>query len=365
MSAGPDRSYAVAVLGNCCTHGAGAAAGLRKHPRIKLVGAFENDARRGGELAEAAGCRLARDVREIVEDGQIDIVVVTCNPCDKADMVEQACRAGKHILLNKPMCDSLDNARRIVAAVNAAGIKCVHDIPMVKFAPPFARLASQFQSGRFGKVFGYYHNFGMNFGLDFDIASLWPERLDPPQKSGGGEMTNMGCYAIDYLVTLLGLPRKVEAKWRHEWPAYRDADVEHFGQIMADYGDFYAVLAVGKQQLAGEGRHSSCLSLLTEHENVLIDGPARLVTWNNVPVSFEDYVDGWQAESAVDQLLRCIDTDEEPSSSVAVAALGVEVLMAAYRSILEGGPVALPLADGGNPLADAGPPCGGPPRTGQ
>ena len=31
------------------------------------------------------------------------------------------------------------------------------------------------------------------------------------------------------------------------WDVYREAEVENFGQVIADYGDFFAVLASGKQ----------------------------------------------------------------------------------------------------------------------
>lgn len=253
------------------------------------------------------------------------------------------------------MCDSLDSARRIVKAVHEAKVKCVHDIIMVKFRPLFVKLLADVKANRLGKVFGYYHNFGMNFACDFDLAARWPERLDSPKRSGGGEMTNMGCYAIDYMVTLLGKPRRVEAKWRHPWPCYREADVEHFGQIVCDYGQFFAVLAVGKQQLAAERRHSSCLHLITEHEDLLVDDCARLVTRNNVPMQFDDYVAGVRVESPLDQLLRCIETNSEPASSVTVGADGVEVLMAAYGSIVQGRAVYLPLKSGSNPLVQQGP----------
>ena len=57
-------------------------------------------------------------------------------------------------------------------------------------------------------------NLAANFDPAFDLAGVWPERLDPPEKSGGGEMTNMGCYAIDYVVSLLGRPRSVSATAR-------------------------------------------------------------------------------------------------------------------------------------------------------
>ena len=46
----------------------------------------------------------------------------------------------------------------------------------------------------------------------------------------------MGCYAIDYMVALWGRPLSVQAKWRKTWDPYSAADVENFGQIVADYG---------------------------------------------------------------------------------------------------------------------------------
>ena len=345
-----DERYRAVVIGNCCTHGTGVAGTFARHPRVEVVGGYETDPRRGPELAKAIGRPLAKSVDELLDRADVDIVGIASDPGDKAGYVEKAAAAGKDIFLNKPMCDSLDSARRIVKAVEQAGVKCVHDIIMVKFQPPFVKLLADVKAGRLGKVFGYYHNFGMNFDSGFDLAAAWPERLDPPTKSGGGEMTNMGCYAIDYMVTLLGKPRRIDAKWRHEWPCYREANVEHFGQIVCDYGEFYAVLAVGKQQLTVDRRHSSCLHLLSEHENLLVDGYAQLVTRNNVPVSFDDYVAGLRVESPLEELLRCIETDAAPESSVAVGADGVEVLMAAYASVVRGQSVALPFESGDNPL---------------
>ena len=49
------------------------------------------------------------------------------------------------------------------------------------------------------------------------------------------------------MVALWGLPASVQAKWMRTWDVYREAEVENFGQIVADYGRFFAVLAAGKQ----------------------------------------------------------------------------------------------------------------------
>ena len=141
-----------------------------------------------------------------------------------------------------------ENPRR-AKAVKTHNVHFVHDIPMVRFRPVYARLLEEVRVGVHGTVMGYHHLFGMNFPTDFELAVAWPERLDPPQKSGGGEMTNMGCYAVDYAVSLFGRPKTVTAKWRKLWDVFAEADVENFGQIVLDYGDFFAFLEVGKQQL--------------------------------------------------------------------------------------------------------------------
>ena len=238
------------------------------------------------------GRPLAPSYDAVIQDPAVDIVAISCDPCDKAAMVEKAATAGKAIFLNKPACDSLDAARRIAAAVKHHKVWLVLDIPMVRSVPVFARLLDERRTGSLGKIFGYHHLFGMNFDPSFDLKGAWPERLDPPSKSGGGEMTNMGCYAIDYAVALMGRPRAVMARWRKEWDVYRQANVEHFGQIILDYGEFDAFLDVGKLQLRGPSRNANMLAIEFEHQTLCIDASAEQVAVNHVPVDWASYCAG-------------------------------------------------------------------------
>jgi len=344
--------YKVGVLGNCCTHGVGAVSSLNAREDIKIIAGYEPNPRRASELSNALGFALAKSYEEICENSDVDIVVITTDPCDKAKMVEKACKAGKHIFLNKPFCHTLADANRIVKAVEESGIKLVFDIPMVKFLPPLSKLKEEILAGKYGKIISYYHVFGMTFPVDFPIYELWPERFDPPEKSGGGEMTNMGCYAIDFAVTLLGMPIAVQAKWMKFWKEYQDANVENFGQIILYYGDFYAMLSVGKQKLIDEPiKGNNSLSLLFEHTNIFIDPYSETLMINGISKEFREYLTGYESESSIDQLLRCIETGEDPESNVRIGVMGVEVLMAAYRSIVgDGRIVSLPLKEQQNPL---------------
>ncbi len=342
--------YGVGVIGNCCTHGAGVVGMFKARPDTRVVAACESDPRRGRELTGALGAPLAASVDAVINNPAVDIVAITCDPADKAAVAEKAAAAGKAIFMNKPLCDSLDAARRIQRAVREHNVWFVHDIPMVRGIPVYARLLTEVKAGQYGKAMGYHHLFGMNFAPDFDLAAVWPERLDPPEKSGGGELTNMGCYAIDYAVALFGKPRAVTARWRKLWDAYRAANVEHFGQIVLDYGDFLAFLEAGKQQLDGERRHGNCLTINFEHRTMLIDASAQLATVNHVPVPWDQFARGAIAVSPADQLLAALREGTPPTSTLDNAVDATEVLMAAYRSILDMRTIPLPLPDGFNPL---------------
>ncbi|MBN1343275.1 MAG: Gfo/Idh/MocA family oxidoreductase [Phycisphaerae bacterium] len=347
------RTYGVGILGNCCTHGAGLCSMFKQRPETRVVAAYEKNPRRAKELQQVLGAPLAGSYDEVINHPEVDFVAVSCDPCDKADMVEKAATAGKHIFLNKPFCESLTSARRIARAVEKHKVYLVHDIPMVRFVPVYARLLEEVRAGKHGKVMGYHHLFGMNFDPSFDLKAAWPERLDPPAKSGGGEMTNMGCYAIDFAVSLFGRPKAVTAKRRRTWDVYAEAGVENFGQIVLDYGEFFAFLEVGKQQLEGERRHSNSMTINFEHKTLLIDASARLVTINHVPRDFDSFAAGTKAVGAVEQMIAAIEKSTPPTSNAATAVIATETLMAAYQSALTGRSISLPLEIGANPLVAA------------
>lgn len=344
----------VGILGNCCTHGAGLAAALRTRRDVRVLCGYEPDSQRAAELQEAMHAPLAASYRNVVSNLDVQVVVVTSDPCDKADLVELAAAHGRHVLLNKPFADSRDNARRIQRAVERSGICLVHDIPMVRSWPVYARLLQEASGGEWGRPVSYAHSFGMCFEWGFPITEIWPERFDPPQVSGGGEMTNMGCYALDYLVAMWGRPLRVQARRTAFWDAYREAGVENWGQVLCDYGDFYALLSVGKQQLASPHQHANWLSIQFPDRNVLYEPYSETLLVDSVRVPVAEFAGEAPAKGSLDELLDCIEGRARPISDAATGVLGVEVLMAAYQSCLrEGEPVSLPLEDGRNPLVVA------------
>ena len=356
------RAYGVGILGNCCTHGEFVALALKEEPAAKVVAGWEDDPRRAAGLSTALGLELASSPEALFDDPSIEIIALACSPHEKAAWVERAVRAGKHVLLNKPMAESLDSARRIEMAMAGANSQLVFDIPAIaRFHPVTARILDEVRAGLYGRAISYTHAFGFTFSTDFPLARVWPERLDPPSRSGGGELTNLGCYAVDYMVGLWGRPRSIQAKSTAYWDVYRDAGIENFGQVIADYGDFFAVLASGKQPLQtlpsmgvtealNPRNWHNVLEMQFEHHNLTVLPYENVLIHNGTRIPLEDYLAGYTCVTPFQQLLRAIETGKTPDSDAASARLGVEVLMAAYQSVAEGGkPVALPRERGSNP----------------
>ena len=353
------------MLGNCCTHGEFVVAALRREPKAELVAGWADGPRRGPALARALGTALVPSPDAMIEDPTVDVVAICCDPCDKAYWVERAAAAGKHVFLNKPFCESLESARRIEAAVERHPVQLVHDIVAVRFDPVAAKLLEEVRGGVYGEPLHHAHSFGMTFSRDFPLADHWPERLDPPWKSGGGELTNLGCYAVDYMVALWGLPESVQAKWARTWDVYREAEVENFGQVVADYGSFFAVLAAGKQplrslpsmDLAGalSARNwHNVLELQFWEANVTVLPEGDLVLRDGRALTIEQYLGEFRCPTPFEQLARAIETSVPPDSSARAGRFAVEVTAAAYRSIVDGGAVVpLPLEDGRHPLVHA------------
>lgn len=154
------RTLRVGVLGNCCTHGEFVVAALRAQAGAELAGGFEDDPRRAGALARVLGMPLRATPAELVDDPEIDVLAICTDPCDKAHWVEQAAQAGKHVFLNKPMCESLASARRIEDAVRRHGVQLVHDIVAIRFHPVTAKLLEEVRRGAYGQPLHYAHSFG-------------------------------------------------------------------------------------------------------------------------------------------------------------------------------------------------------------
>ena len=96
---------------------------LAGHPTAELVGVWGRDLVKAEEAGAEFDVPGFSDLAALL--GQVDAVAIAVPPSVQVELAEQAAAAGKHLLLEKPIGLSLDEADRVVAAVRSSGVASV------------------------------------------------------------------------------------------------------------------------------------------------------------------------------------------------------------------------------------------------
>src|SRR5687767_8857225 len=128
----------------------------------------------------------------------IDAVSICSYPYDHSAHAIAAARAGKHLIIEKPLALNLKDLRRMQAAVAAAGVKtCV--CFECRYSSQFVTTKAIIDRGLLGKIhYGevdYYHGIGPWYG-----QFRWNTRKD----AGGSSLLTAGCHALDALLMVMG-----------------------------------------------------------------------------------------------------------------------------------------------------------------
>ena len=142
-------------------------------------------------------------VSALVEDPDVDVVyVATPHPLHHAQALE-AIAAGKHVLVEKPIAMSAQQAREITDAGRAAGV-LVQEAMWTRYLPQSDVVRQVLADGLLGEVGLVRADFG--FVLPFDAEHrLWNAEL------GGGALLDAGVYPIAFASSVLGPPTSVTA----------------------------------------------------------------------------------------------------------------------------------------------------------
>jgi predicted dehydrogenase len=79
----------------------------------------------GEKLAAASGCAFYDNYHDLAANSRVDAVVVAVPPTLHPPIVESTCRAGKPLLVEKPLATSLAEARHIASMVSTSGVRAM------------------------------------------------------------------------------------------------------------------------------------------------------------------------------------------------------------------------------------------------
>ncbi|TMM37724.1 MAG: Gfo/Idh/MocA family oxidoreductase [Actinobacteria bacterium] len=169
------------------------AAGLRGHPDAEFVGVWGRNPAKAGTIAERYGVRAYSDVDALITD--VDALAVALAPDVQADLARRAARAGRHLLLDKPVALSLSAADALVEAVDAAGVSALV-FTTNRYRPEVAGfLADAAATGGWS---------GSRTTLYGAVKAAGSPYADSPWRDDKGGLWDLGPHALASIVPVLG-----------------------------------------------------------------------------------------------------------------------------------------------------------------
>jgi predicted dehydrogenase len=182
----------VAIIGPGTIGAAHAAAWRRVGADVSYLVSRRPDA----ALADAPHARTVTDLAEALNDPDVDIVTIcTPTPTHRA-MAEASLRAGKHVLLEKPIALDVDDAQAIADAAQASG-RVLMVAHVVRFFPAYERARALVAAGAVGRA--------LHVRAERMIAapstSWWYD-----EERSGGVAVDLGIHDLDQANAMLGHP---------------------------------------------------------------------------------------------------------------------------------------------------------------
>jgi len=140
------------------------------------------------------------DWKELVSDEGIDLVIIAVPNYMHKEFVLETIRNGKHILCEKPLAMSANEAKEILDAARSAGVK--HGIGFNYRKTPAVLLIKRWiNEGRLGKIVGFRSSFVQDWGLDKHGPLSW--RFSK-KLAGSGSLGDLGAHVLDMARFLVG-----------------------------------------------------------------------------------------------------------------------------------------------------------------
>ena len=143
--------------------------------------------------------RAVDDWRAVAEDPDIDIVSIVVGNALHREIAETLIKAGKHVLCEKPLADTLESARAMAQAEKEAGVVTGVGFTYRRNAA-VAELAKLVAEGHLGEINHFDGRYWCDYGVDPSTPMAW--RYKGPM--GSGALGDVGSHLIDTAEVICG-----------------------------------------------------------------------------------------------------------------------------------------------------------------
>jgi predicted dehydrogenase len=347
------KKWRVAILGLGHWYSAyNLARALQEYPEAELTAVAWHDSEQLAAFTSAFPVKGYSDYGELLMREEVDLVHLAPPVSEMADCTIRAAQAGKHIVLGKPMAMTMEQADRMVEAVESSGVKCVAFQGTKRLRS--GDLKARLDAGEIGDIIVMHQTARWSIAEDW-YRSGKPGWFADPKHAPGGAFIDEGIYWIDQLRWLAGSEIvQVEAKMANL--VHRDIELEDWGMATFTFANgIIATLEAGwtinSPRKTGPSPKQNCVlrSEIIGTRGEIIDESLRSPGRAVLAAGAANWV--FERDAAeilspppvfpLDHLIGCVENDRQSPASIQEARESFRVAMAAYESARAGRPVAI------------------------
>ena len=322
----------------------------------KLAACYDTVPAAADRLAQSTGCRAYHDLKKMLADPQVDVVTIGTPSGAHLEPAVAAARAGKHVVVEKPLEITLKRCDKIIDECRKAGVVLSTVFPS-RFHDSSVAMKKALEGGRFGRLSvgdAYVKWYRTQQYYD---SGAWRGTWE---LDGGGALMNQAIHSVDLLAWLMGPVAEVRAQTAllaHQRIAVEDTAVATLRFESGALGVIEASTAIYPGYLKRIEIHGSTGSAMMEEEDI--------VKW--------DFAKKRAADAAIHQamtrqksggggaadpaaighhgharqfadVVRAIRKGTSPAIDGPEGRRSVEIILAVYKSAETGRAVTLPLA---------------------
>jgi len=299
---------------------------------------------------EWGAARATTDYQALLADPEIDLVEIITPHHLHAKMCVEACQAGKHVSVQKPMAMNVTECDAMIAAARDARVK-LKVFENFVFYPPYVKTRELIEDGAIGEPLSVRFKLGSSFRGGWPVPlKAWAWRLAEETCGGGPTLFDDGYHKFSMGIHLLGPIAEV-----HAWvdrtfgvvdvPALVTWTYQEGGRVGYIDATFSPHMTVRSRYYAADERveivGTEGVIWVTRCTGKLLDEPPLLLHRGGRTTAFEDIRADW-LDSFIDSthhFIRCIQADEEPSLSGERGKEVLQFVLAALHSARIGAPV--------------------------
>jgi predicted dehydrogenase len=249
-------------------------------PNVELVAGGDDDPELTAKLKSEFGVpRTYASWQEMIEKEELDIVQAAGGNSEGADIVEAAAAKGIHVISEKPMAATLEQAHRMLNAAKNAGTLLMINWPSA-WSKEWQELERRALAGDVGQLRYTRYRSAHNGPIAIGCSRQFVADLTDPEVNGAGALMDYCCYGAKLAARLLGRPESVTGMRGFFGTEQAYAASDDNAIIIAKYPHAFGVCEASWTQTVGYAGTNPVVygsegSLGVHHGKVLIQRPGK------------------------------------------------------------------------------------------